>query len=383
VSHTIFFSWQSDRPTSVCRNFIERALKDAVSRITADTTVEKASRGDLSVDRDTQDVPGSPPIFDTILTKIEGAIIFVPDLTFAGTRVGGKPTPNPNVLIEYGYALNQHGNERLIGVMNTAYGEPTQENMPFNLGHRRFPIQYTLRRDDPEDVRRTVRAGLSRELESAIRLVFDSEDIQSASESKAAERPRTLLDEVDDYAYELDYQAALSALGHGTGLEMARANVRKIFAQIEAQCALIHDRIELEFEAKAWGQRDVDNFCWVRSGAYGMQIYWRQPYGGTDRDAALLIATFTGPIIFPSEAGRKMAFDEVKKLSAKTFVPYLSRHSEVGWAERKPNMREATFVTNEKLVDASLSEFIQLLKRGATQETRPQRRPPTPNSSWL
>jgi hypothetical protein len=42
-----------------------------------------------------------PPIFDTILKKIDGAGIFLADVTFVGTRLDGSPTPNPNVLIEY------------------------------------------------------------------------------------------------------------------------------------------------------------------------------------------------------------------------------------------------------------------------------------------
>ncbi len=122
--------------------------------------------------------------------------------------------------------------------MNTACGEPTQENMPFNLGHRRFPIQFTLKGDEAEDVRRIVRASLSKELESAIRLVFDSEDFKSASEPKSAEQPRTVFDDVDDYVDEVEYQAALSALECGTGYEMVRANVRKLFGQF-GDCPLI------------------------------------------------------------------------------------------------------------------------------------------------
>jgi hypothetical protein len=68
-------------------------------RIGEDTTVEEAIR-QLTVDRDTKGVPGSPPIVDTIFRKIDGTAIFVPDLTFVGKRADGRPTPNPNVLIE-------------------------------------------------------------------------------------------------------------------------------------------------------------------------------------------------------------------------------------------------------------------------------------------
>ena len=105
MSKTVFFSWQSDRPTREGRNLIGRALEAAVSRIADDAAVEEAVREGLTVDKDTKGVPGSPPLFDTILKKIEGATVVVPDLTFVGTRSNGEPTPNPNVLIEYWYLV--------------------------------------------------------------------------------------------------------------------------------------------------------------------------------------------------------------------------------------------------------------------------------------
>jgi hypothetical protein len=98
LSGTIFFSWQSDRPTSICRNFVERALEIAADRLKADIYVEEAVRENLDVDRDTKNVPGSPPIFETILAKIAAASVFVPDLTFVGKRDNQKSVSNPNVL---------------------------------------------------------------------------------------------------------------------------------------------------------------------------------------------------------------------------------------------------------------------------------------------
>jgi hypothetical protein len=384
VGSTIFFSWQNDRLPLTGRNFIERALKDALRRINADATVENAPRGELLVDRDTLNTPGSPPIFETILEKIEAAIIFVPDLTFVGARDGGAPVPNPNVLIEYGYALNQHGHERIIGIMNDAYGEPAPENMPFNLGHIRFPIRYTLHEDASEEGRKNARAVLSRQLESAIRLVLDN----ASAEPEPTPRPRTVLDEAEDLVSEREFQTALSALGYGIGLEKVRSTVQMLFAGIRAHCAQLHSRIEVECEAKPWGERDIDNYCWVRSKPYAVQVYWRQPYGGSGRDAVLLITMFKGPIILPSEMGRLMALDQPSKLSTKTFVPYLSRESDVGWAEKKSDMRGAIFISNAELIDVCLTDFIRLLKsaseRGPREESHRQRQPPRrpPGSPW-
>jgi hypothetical protein len=124
---------------------------------------------ELAIDKDTAGVPGSPPITQTIFEKISQCGIFVADLTFIGkAEKTGKPIPNPNVLIEYGYALNAVTYSRIIAVMNTAFGEPTEENMPFNLRHHRFPIQYKLNEDNQEDDSKTVKQALITDFTKAI-----------------------------------------------------------------------------------------------------------------------------------------------------------------------------------------------------------------------
>lgn len=175
---TVFFSWQADTETKVGRNFIERALQRAAAGIGGDANVEAVR--DLSVDRDTKNVPGSPPIVDTIFRKIDNAAVFVPDLTFVGNRLDGRQTPNPNVLIEYGWALKSLGHGRIVPVMNTAFGGPTSETMPFNLRHLRNPIRYHCPLDANEDRRRQVREELARELEHAIRIVLASDEFRGS-----------------------------------------------------------------------------------------------------------------------------------------------------------------------------------------------------------
>lgn len=190
---TVFFSWQADTETKVGRNFIERALQRAAARIGGDANVEEAVR-DLAVDRDTKDVPGSPPIVDTIFRKIDNASVFVPDLTFVGDRLDGRRTPNPNVLIEYGWALKSLGHGRIVPVMNTALGQPTPEAMPFNLRHLRNPILYDCPVDAGDDRRMKVREALARELEHAIRAVLASDEHKG---SPAASPPFQALTSMD------------------------------------------------------------------------------------------------------------------------------------------------------------------------------------------
>jgi hypothetical protein len=61
---TVFFSWQSDRPSREGRQFVEEALRSALNKINKDLEVEEPEREPLQFDKDTKNVPGSPPIAD-------------------------------------------------------------------------------------------------------------------------------------------------------------------------------------------------------------------------------------------------------------------------------------------------------------------------------
>jgi hypothetical protein len=182
MTTTIFLSWQADTSKTVGRNFIERTLERVVDRIGDDITLEEAMRN-VEVDRDTKNVPGSPPIAETIFGKIDKAAVFVPDLTFVGVRADRRPTPNPNVLIEYGWALKSLGHGRIVPVMNTAFGMPNAENLPFNLRHLRHPITYDCPPDADEQKRKHVREQLAKDLERAVRDVLNSEGLRASRPS--------------------------------------------------------------------------------------------------------------------------------------------------------------------------------------------------------
>jgi len=81
MAYTVFFSWQSDRSPQEGRNLIESAIKSAIQELGADAEIAESLRDSLSLDKDTKGVPGNPPIFETILKKIDQSAIFVPDLT--------------------------------------------------------------------------------------------------------------------------------------------------------------------------------------------------------------------------------------------------------------------------------------------------------------
>lgn len=164
----VFYSWQSDLPNSTNRGFIGDALQKATKSIRNDESIEV----DPVVDRDTAGIPGSPDIASTIFTKIEEAQIFVCDISIINSENESRRlTPNPNVLIELGYAFKALGEERVIMVMNTAFGNP--EKLPFDLKMRRV-ITYISKEEDTDrsqernKLQSTLRSALSSILEEGI-----------------------------------------------------------------------------------------------------------------------------------------------------------------------------------------------------------------------
>lgn len=166
LSLSVFWSWQSDLPSEATRSLIEEALKDAAKQ------VQRTTANIIAVDRDTKGEPGTPAIADTILRKIANADIFVWDASIV-LRSESRSAPNPNVLLELGFAVAALGWDRVIGVMNTHFG--SGEELPFDLRHRRWPIQYALppRPAPPEDSpwkdkRKEVRGALAKTLAEAL-----------------------------------------------------------------------------------------------------------------------------------------------------------------------------------------------------------------------
>src|SRR5205823_8604367 len=119
------------------RGLIQEALERAAKTIRIDDSLAV----DPVLDRDTQNVPGAPDIAHTIFQKIEKAAAFVADVSIINPGLG-RPTPNPNVLIEVGYALKTLGNPRTVLVANTANGPV--ESLPFDLRTKRVLTYHML-----------------------------------------------------------------------------------------------------------------------------------------------------------------------------------------------------------------------------------------------
>src|SRR5258708_84658 len=128
---TIFYSWQSQSPEKLNRNFIEDALERAAKAIRKDVTVEELPS--IEIDQGAANEPGAPNVADAILAKLEKPTAIVFDVGLVPTS-DARSAPNANVLIELGYAIKSAGYARIVLVMNTAYGPP--EQLPFDLRQR-------------------------------------------------------------------------------------------------------------------------------------------------------------------------------------------------------------------------------------------------------
>lgn len=138
MAHTVFFAWQLDTPSEHNKVFIWKALERATASVEVTATLESSPRPES----DTGGVPGSPNIIETIFERIRNCAIFIADLTFTAKSESGKLSPNPNVLIELGYAAKSIGWERTILVINEKYG--TAKNLPFDILQHRWPIEYSV-----------------------------------------------------------------------------------------------------------------------------------------------------------------------------------------------------------------------------------------------
>lgn len=134
----IFFSWQADLPSSQTKGFIEECIATAKKDLPDSI--------DLIPDEATRNRFGSPDIIDSICEKIAECDLFIADVSIVGEciplknkyaeDVEPKYFPNPNVLLELGYASGIISWDRCICFANTKYGELGK--LPFDLNHRRI-----------------------------------------------------------------------------------------------------------------------------------------------------------------------------------------------------------------------------------------------------
>lgn len=166
MQRIVFYSWQSDLPGAANRNLIQESLERAIRAIGRDQDAGIQA----VLDRDTANLAGSPDIANSILAKIAVSDVFVADVSIVNAGAA-RPSPNPNVLVELGYAIAELGWENTILVQNGAYGGP--ELLPFDLRGRRTVVYSKADTDN----RAEARALLQGRLETALRSALSTDEV--------------------------------------------------------------------------------------------------------------------------------------------------------------------------------------------------------------
>jgi len=158
MNRTAFYSWQSDLPKSENLNFIENSILSSIKNLKKTKPISI----DLTIDKATRKLSGSPDIAESIFTKISNCSVFIADISIINSSsIKQRKAPNPNVLIEIGYAARTLGWEKIICIYNTDYGN--FKDLPFDLRNRRI-MPYSLKGNAKSHVKR----NLSKEIYNAI-----------------------------------------------------------------------------------------------------------------------------------------------------------------------------------------------------------------------
>jgi hypothetical protein len=174
MDFTIFYAWQNDTAPGFNRYLIRDSLVAALKSGRINALIEDSPRLDPEGRNPTASAEGTTSVFD----RIKNCAVFVADLTFVGatpvTQVKGqrKLLSNPNVLMELGYAASVLGWDRIVLVMNEAYGDV--EHLTFEVKGRRPPIRYAIGGETRTDITE-VRQHLMRSFEGYLRMALSSQ----------------------------------------------------------------------------------------------------------------------------------------------------------------------------------------------------------------
>ena len=180
---SVFYSWQSDLPKETNQVAIRSALQEAINKLElADATGQLK----LVIDEATRGAAGSPNIPQLLFSKIDACTIFVCDLTTINTAINaaaldrqltpGRPTANPNVLVELGYAVATVGWERIILLFNEHHGT-FPNDLPFDVDrHRATPFTISDKKD------KNGKTALTAVLEIALQAIVTQSPLKPAQQ---------------------------------------------------------------------------------------------------------------------------------------------------------------------------------------------------------
>ncbi|MCI9846956.1 hypothetical protein [Flavobacterium pectinovorum] len=186
MNYKVFFAFQMDVEDKFGKGFIQSAIEIAIAKFRSEGT-------NVSLDFGFRKTPGTPLLIDEMLRKSNESDMVIVDLTYTSAKeflaaeiIGEdadstsiripkgdrKLSPNPNVLLETGYAWAKKGTYRTLAVMNEAYGSPS--DLPVDLKGFRWGITYNLNESNNEN-RKAVRAELAKDFYDAIKAAIHSE----------------------------------------------------------------------------------------------------------------------------------------------------------------------------------------------------------------
>jgi len=172
---TIFYSWQSDLPKATNLNAIRQVLRDASSLV--ESEIEDIR---IEVDEATRDMTGSPNIPKAIFDKISASDIFICDMTTINSNAPTefRRVPNPNVLIELGYAIATLGWDRIIMLFNTIHGN-FPNDLPFDIDrHRSTPFTVNDKNDNKG------KSELTQTMKIAIKAIIEKQPLKPDQKRK-------------------------------------------------------------------------------------------------------------------------------------------------------------------------------------------------------
>lgn len=188
IEKIIFYSWQSDLPSVGNHYLIRDALRGAIRRISRDDTELK-----IRVDHDTFGVSGSPDIKQVIFDKIDQCTVFVCDISIINQNDNcSRPVPNPNVLIEMGYAAAKLGWARIILVFNEHYGK--LEDLPFDIRANRISKYNFNPVNASGENKNKVEEHLENIFSVAVRSILESEYLEKSNTTSDIEEIRRARD---------------------------------------------------------------------------------------------------------------------------------------------------------------------------------------------
>jgi hypothetical protein len=359
VRRIVFYSWQSDLPNATNRGLIQAALEAAAENIAGDETVAV----DPVIDRDTEGVAGSPDIASTIFAKIIAADLVVADISLISAPTAKRQTPNPNVLVEVGYALKTLNFDRVILVFNSAFGKI--ESLPFDLKMRRV-IVYAAAPDETDraSVRRDLTGKLERALRSALPLVPSLAPAAVAAtaiegiENQRPNRRIAVRAELADILKELDALQPTKFVNGGTaeGYLQAISNTQEIanrFSKVAEALAIMADAA-IAVEIHNWFGHILERYSLPRG------------FSGTYSEADFDVFRFVGHELFVTLFAfllREQQWEIISRLLNEPIpVRYLNRENGPGNAEWSELSRYVGVLGGESQRRQRLSFHGDLLK---------------------